>query len=318
MALDPVTAAYRAGAAFSRSVPRPVAALTAKGLSRVAASVSKERRMLVARHLHRADPTLEGKVLDRAVDSTFDSYARYWVDSFRLPQLSSEEVNFGFALDQYAHVADGLAAGKGVIAVMPHLGGWEWAGFWLTQVMKVPVTVVVQPVEPPALFDFFADFRRKLGMNIVPLGPDAGREILRSLKANHVVCLLADRDIVGDGIEVEFFGEVTTIPAGPATLALRTGAALIPCAVYFEGRNGHLAVVEPPMNVVREGRLRDDVRRITIEIAGRLEGLIRRAPQQWHLQQPNWPSDYAELERIGKPHPRPEHGPSSLASCGGN
>jgi KDO2-lipid IV(A) lauroyltransferase len=299
-------------------VPRPVAALTAKGLSRVAASVSKERRTLVARHLHRADPTLEGKALDRAVDATFDSYARYWVDSFRLPQLSPEEVDFGFALDQFAHVSDGLAAGKGVIVVMPHLGGWEWAGFWLTQVMKVPVTVVVEPVEPPALFDFFADFRRKLGMNIVPLGPDAGREILQALKANHIVCLLADRDIVGDGIEVEFFGEVTTIPAGPATLALRTGAALIPCAVYFEGRNGHLAVVEPPMIVVREGRLRDDVRRLTIEIAGRLEGLIRRAPQQWHLQQPNWPSDYVELERIGKPHPRPEHGPSSLASCGGN
>jgi len=318
MALDLVTAAYRAGAAFSRSVPRPVAELTAKGLSRVAASVSKERRMLVARHLHRADPTLEGKALDRAVDATFDSYALYWVDSFRLPQLSPEEVNFGFALDRFGHVADGLAAGKGVIAVLPHLGGWEWAGFWLTQVMNVPVTVVVEPVEPPALFEFFADFRRKLGMNIVPLGPDAGREILQALKANHVVCLLADRDIVGDGIEVEFFGEVTTIPAGPATLALRTGAALIPCAVYFEGRNGHLAVVEPPMNVVREGRLRDDVRRLTIEIAGRLEGLIRRAPQQWHLQQPNWPSDYAELERIGKPHPRPEHGPSSLAALGGN
>lgn len=317
MALDPVTAAYRAGAAFSRSVPRPFAELTAKGLSRVAASVSKERRMLVARHLHRADPSLEGKALDRAVDATFDSYARYWVDSFRLPQLSPEQVDFGFAVDHFAHISDGLAAGKGAILVLPHLGGWEWAGFWLTQVMKVPVTVVVEPLEPPALFDFFVEFRRELGMNIVPLGPDAGREILQALKANHIVCLLADRDIVGDGIELEFFGETTTIPAGPATLALRTGAALIPCAVYFEGRNGHLAVVEPPMKAVREGRLRDDVRRLTIELAGRLEGLIRRAPQQWHLQQPNWPSDYEELERIGKPHPRPEHGPASVSALGG-
>ena len=318
MALDPVTAAYRAGAAFSRSVPRPLAELTAKGLSRVAASVSKERRMLVARHLHRVDPTLEGKALDRAVDETFSSYARYWVDSFRLPQMSLEAVDFGFDLDNFAYISDGLAAGKGVIAVLPHLGGWEWAGFWMTQVMNVPVTVVVESVEPPALFEFFAKLRRELGMNIVPLGPGAVPEILHALKANHIVCLLADRDIVGDGIEVEFFGEITTIPAGPATLALRTGAALIPCAVYFEGRNGHLAVVEPPMEVVREGRLRDDVRRLTIELAGRLEGLIRHAPQQWHLQQPNWPSDYVELERIGKPHPRPEYGPSSLAARGGN
>jgi len=318
MALDPVTAAYRAGAAFSRSVPRPIADLTAIGLSRVAASVSKERRMLVARHLHRADPTLEGKALDRAVDATFDSYARYWIDSFRLPQMSPEEVDFGFSFDNFGYIADALATGNGVIAVLPHLGSWEWAAIWLTQVMNVPVTAVVEPVEPPALFDFFVDFRRELGMNIVPLGPNAGSEILQALAANHVVCLLADRDIPGDGIEVEFFGEITTIPAGPATLALRTGAALIPCAVYFNEQSGHHGVVELPMTVVREGRLRDDVRRLTIELAGRLEALIRRAPTQWHLQQPNWPSDYEALEKLGKPHPRPQRGPSSLAALGEN
>ena len=246
MALDPVTAAYRAGAAFSRSVPRPLADLTAKGLSRVAASVSKERRMLVARHLHRADPSLDGKALDRAVNETFDSYARYWIDSFRLPQMSPEEVDFGFSFDNFGYIADALAAGRGVIAVLPHLGSWEWAAIWLTQVMNVPVTAVVEPVEPPALFDFFADFRRELGMNIVPLSPNVGSDILQALASNHVVCLLADRDIPGDGIEVEFFGEITTIPAGPATLALRTGAALIPCAVYFNEDTGHHAVVEPP------------------------------------------------------------------------
>lgn len=313
MALDTVTAAYRAGAAFSRAVPRPVAEFTARGLSRVAASVSKERRMMVARHLQRADPGLEGRALDRAVDATFDSYARYWIDSFRLPQLSAAQVDAGFAVEGYAHIADGLAAGNGVILALPHLGGWEWAGFWLTQVMREQVTVVVEPVEPPALFEFFADFRRTLGMNIVPLGPDAGREILRALDANHIVCLLSDRDIVGDGIELEFFGETTSLPGGPAMVALRTGAPLIPAAVYFEGRTGHLAHVEPPMVVERHGRLRDDVRRITVDLAARLEGLIRRAPEQWHLQQPNWPSDYVALEQLGKPHPRPAHGPASEA-----
>ena len=145
MALDPVTAAYRAGAAFTRAVPRPVAEITAKGLSRIAASVSKERRMLVARHLHRADPTLEGKALDRAVDATFDSYARYWIDSFRLPQLSPQQVDFSFAFENFTHIADALKAGKGVVVVMPHLGGWEWAAFWMTKVMKIPVTAVVVP-----------------------------------------------------------------------------------------------------------------------------------------------------------------------------
>ncbi len=311
MAIDVVTGAYRAGAAFSRAVPRRFADVTAAGLSRIAASVSAERRMMVARHLRRVDPSLDGRALDRAVDATFTSYARYWIESFRLPGMSPEAVDFGFTVEGYRHINEGLDRGNGVILALPHLGGWEWAGFWLTLVNRVPVTVVVEPVEPPSLFEFFAEFRSKLGMQIVPLGPDAGGTILRALKANHIVCLLSDRDLLGDGVELEFFGETTTLPPGPATLALRTGAPLIPAAVYFEGRTGHLAIVEPPLDTERRGRLREDVARVTTELARRFEGLISRAPEQWHLQQPNWPSDYDALEAIGKPHPRPEHGPAA-------
>ena len=313
MALDYVTAAYRAGAAYSRTVPRPMAEFTARGLSRAAASLSKERRMMVARHLQRAAPQLQGRALDRAVDATFGSYARYWVDSFRLPKLSVSKVDEHFDVAGYDYVTDALRGGNGVLLALPHLGGWDWAGFWLTQVQKQKVTVVVEPLEPPALFDFFADFRRQLGMNIVPLGPDAGKIVLQALADNHIVCLLSDRDIRGDGIELEFFNEVTTLPAGPATLAMRTGATLLSVGVYFEGKTGHAAVVEPPIDCSRQGKFRADVTRITTDLARRLEGLIRKAPEQWHLQQPNWPSDYEALEVIGKPHPRPPHGPAAKA-----
>jgi KDO2-lipid IV(A) lauroyltransferase len=107
------------------------------------------------------------------------------------------------------------------------------------------------------------------------------------------LCLLADR-VVGDaaGVDVDFFGEVTQLPAGPATLALRTGAALLPCAVYFEDRtDAHLGVVRPARSTARTGKLRADVHRLTQELAHEFEGLIRAAPTQWHLMQPNWPSD---------------------------
>ncbi len=74
-------------------------------------------------------------------------------------------------------------------------------------------------------------------MNVVPLGPDAGTTVMRALRDNHVVCLLADRDLQGGGPEVEFFGERTTLPAGPATLTMRLGAPILPTAVYFTGPN---------------------------------------------------------------------------------
>jgi KDO2-lipid IV(A) lauroyltransferase len=116
---------------------------------------------------------------------------------------------------------------------------------------------------------------------------------MRALRDNHVVCLLADRDLQGGGPEVEFFGERTTLPPGPAMLGLRTGAPILPTGVYFTPRvDGHAAWVRPPLPIARtDAGLRADVARTTQLLAHELEILIRRAPSQWHLFQPNWPSD---------------------------
>jgi KDO2-lipid IV(A) lauroyltransferase len=130
-------------------------------------------------------------------------------------------------------------------------------------------------------------------MEIVPLGPDVATTLLRALRDNRLACLVSDRDLTGDGVSVQFFGEATTLPAGPATLALRAGAALLPVAVYFGEGRAHHAIVRPPLPTERSGRLRDDVARITQHLAGEFEALIRAAPRQWHLMQPNWPSDGA-------------------------
>jgi KDO2-lipid IV(A) lauroyltransferase len=96
---------------------------------------------------------------------------------------------------------------------------------------------------------------------------------------------------MGNGVDVEFFGEKTTLPGGPATLALRTGAALLPTAVYSGPGRGHTAVIMRPLATERVGKLREDVTRVTQALALDLETLIRRAPEQWYLFQPNWPSD---------------------------
>jgi KDO2-lipid IV(A) lauroyltransferase len=154
------------------------------------------------------------------------------------------------------------------------------------------MTVVVEPLHPPELFEWFAGLRSNLGMNVVPLGPNVAAEISAALKRNEVVCLLCDRDIQRTGVAVTMFGEETTLPGGPALLSIRSGAALIPAAVYFDGKvDGHWAIVRPPLQIERGESLRDDTMRLTQLLAGELEFLIRRAPEQWHLLQPNWPSD---------------------------
>jgi KDO2-lipid IV(A) lauroyltransferase len=247
---------------------------------------------MIERHLRRADPSLRGLRLRRAVQEAFDSYARYWLESFRLPNLSTNTVARGFDVEGYEHIVAALDEGNGVILVLPHLGGWEWAGRWIAD-QGHQITVVVERIDPPELFDWFVELRSALGMQVVALGPDAGQTVMRALRDNHVVCLLADRDLQGGGPEVDFFGERTTLPGGPATLSLRTGAPILPTGVYFTRRvDGHAAWVRPPLPVERvEKRLRDDVQRITQLLAHELEILIRRAPSQWHMFQPNWPSD---------------------------
>lgn len=286
-----IVARYRGGSGIARIMPGPVANVMATGLGATLAVTMRDTRSIVERHLQRVNPNLTGLALRRATQQSFDSYARYYVESARLPSLSLRVVERGIVVEGYEYVQAALDQGNGLIMALPHLGGWEWAGRWLAERVK-GVTVVVEAIHPPELFDWFADQRRELGMNVVALGPSAGAEVLKALHDNEVVCLLCDRDIQRGGVEVEFFGERTTLPAGPATLALRTGAPIVPVAVYFtEALNGHLGVVRPPLPTERRGKLREDVARITQLLAHELEVLIGRAPEQWHCFQPNWPSD---------------------------
>lgn len=246
---------------------------------------------MVGRHLRRVGrQPLDPIAPRREVRRTLSSYARYWLESFRLPYRSDDEIDDGHDVVGFGNITNALATGRGVILALPHLGGWEWSAFWLARINKMQVTAVVEPLQPPELFDWFVEFRRSLGMNIVPLGPEAGRQVLAALKRNEIVCLLADRDIVGGGVEVEFFGELTTLPAGPAMLALRSGAPILPTAVYFT-KTGRRAVVQPPLEATRQGNLRQDIARVTQNLAAEFERLIAAAPEQWHLLAPNWPTD---------------------------
>lgn len=300
VSIDLVTAGYRTGAALARHVPAPITDAAVAVGSKGAVWLTPARRLVLRRHLERAaGRPLGEREAWRKVQQAYGAYARYWVESFRLPTLSEAEIDAGMSYHGYEHLVRAVAAGPpGPIMVMPHLGGWEWAGFWMTRLMDLPVTVVVEALEPPELYDFFLSFRRSLGMNIITLGPDAGREVLTAIRRGDVVGLLSDRDIDGTGVPVEFFGEQTTLPAGPATLALRTGAPLLSVGAYFDGK-GHRCIIRPPLTVERQGKLREDIRRVTRDVAAELEELIRVAPEQWHLLQPNWPSDHEALAAAG-------------------
>jgi phosphatidylinositol dimannoside acyltransferase len=233
------------------------------------------------------DPALVRRWSKRA----FTSYARYWADGARLPYIGEAGVRAKWLVGGLEHLRAAMARGDGAIVALPHVGSWEWGGYFLA-LEGMPMTAVVERLEPPQLFDWFVEQRATMGLTAVPLGEGSSAAMIRALKENHLAGLVSDRDIVGNGVEVEFFGEKTTLPGGAATLALRTGAPLVPVVVYSGPGNWHTGVVHGPIEATRRGTLREDVARLTQELATVFETDIRCRPEQWHMFQPNWPSDF--------------------------
>lgn len=296
--VDPTLAVYKTVAAAARVLPAGILG----GLSRVATaaipSFSPERRLIVERNLERSmGRSLSQDELAAGVRAVFRSYARYYTDTARLPGLSAETVDRGFSYQGFRHIQDSVAAGKGTILVLPHVGGWEWAAGWLAKVPGYEVTGVVEALENEELREWMHGWREAVGMQILPLGKGVGSELLRRLRDNHVLCLMSDRNLGDGGVEVDFFGEKTELPGGAATLALRTGARIVPVTVYHRGAQNH-AICEPPIAVDKQGRLRDDIARITQNMASVMEMQIRREPTQWIVLQPNWPSDHQALRSL--------------------
>ncbi|MGH9104613.1 MAG: hypothetical protein ACRDZX_02010, partial [Acidimicrobiales bacterium] len=248
---------------------------------------------VVASHMARvAGRPLRSSECRRMVAEVFANYGRYWAESLLLPSLSKAEVAAGVSVVGQEHLDAARALGRGVIVAAPHLGGWEWGAMYLVG-RGLPVTVAVEPLRPPELFEWFAGFRERLGMQVVAVGAGAGAAILRALSANHVVCLLSDR-LVGPvaGVEVDFFGGRVMMPAGPVTLALRSKAPLLAAAIYHgRAADAHRLEFRPRLVLPARGGFRDLVRQGTQSLAGELELLVRREPTQWHILQPHWPDD---------------------------
>jgi KDO2-lipid IV(A) lauroyltransferase len=245
-------------------------------------------RTNLAHALGVGDQELDERLLEHFVNRGFEGYGQYWAEGAKLPGIKPAHVFERFRIGEgLEYLYDAKAKGLGTIIALPHIGSWEWGGSYLNS-LGLGMTAVAEDLEPPALFEWFKAKRESIGIRIEPLDEHAGTVLLQTLKDGGVIGLLCDRDIQGNGIEVEFFGERVRIPAGPATLALRTGATLVAAACYSGPGRDHFAVITPPIAAEREGRLREDVTRVTQALALQLEGLIRRAPEQWHVLQPRF------------------------------
>jgi KDO2-lipid IV(A) lauroyltransferase len=228
--------------------------------------------------------------VERVVRRGFASYGRYWAEAFRLEDLSQAEILRRMTMVGREHIDQSLAGGRGAIFATPHVGNWDAGAAWLVA-SGYKVTTIVERLEPRELFERFVAYRRALGMEILPLdsGSESLRGVLRSLRAGRLAALVCDRDLTGHGLPVRIFGATATMPGGPASLSLKTGAPLLPCSVFHDRRAGHwTAVVHPPIRLEPSGDLRTDTLALTQLLATEFERLIGSAPEQWHVLSRYW------------------------------
>jgi len=279
----------RAGIGLVGALPGPVVRRFGRAFGRVWAAVDRDRRAMARRH---ADRVLgDGVDLDGSSVEMMKSYGRYYAEALWLRARRVDGMLAETEVQGLERIIAARDAGTGMIYALPHMGNWEAAAPIAVSV-GVPVVAVAEVLPNRRITDWFSEMRAEMGIEVVLATGrvEVMRRLEQAISANKAVALLSDRDLKGKGVQVEFFGEKTTLPPGPATLALRTGAPLFPVGCYFKD-GGFRVVVHDPLAVPNEGSRTEKVAAVTQALATRLEEIISEAPEQWHLVQPNWPSD---------------------------
>ena len=303
-----VGAGYAAGWGAIKVVPGPLSSMW----FRAAADSATVRNGPAVRQLRLNLRRVVGQrptewQMDAIVGDAMRSYARYWLETFRLPKMDKRAVvqNVNSHTVGAEHIDAAVDSGRGYVVALPHTGNYDVAGLWVVDRYGKPFTTVAERLKPESLFDRFVAYRQSLGMEVIALtgGDRTPTTVLTErLRAGGGVCLVADRDLSRGGIEVDFFGERARMPGGPAMLAAMTGAALIPVGLWFTPDGGWGQRLCPPIELP-EGRLANKVQLGTQLLADEFARLVAAHPADWHMLQRFWLTDLPQRPK----HPRPAH-----------
>jgi lauroyl/myristoyl acyltransferase len=292
---------YGLGWSTVKKLPEPVAVQLGRTIADLAFRQDGRGVRQLARNYARVVPDATPERLAELTRAGMRSYLRYWMESFRLPAWSAERIKAGFEPKGLHHLTDGLEAGKGVVLALPHLANWDLAGAWVTTALGIPFTTVAERLKPETLYDRFVAYREGLGMEVLPhSGGSAFGTLARRLRDGGLVCLVADRDLSASGLEVEFFGEAARMPAGPALLALQTGARLLPATLWYDDSPVMRGCVHPPIEVPATGTRAEKASVMTQALADAFATGIAEHPEDWHMLQRLWLADLEPGRRDGE------------------
>ena len=236
-------------------------------------------------NLMRVSPELNQSELEELVRRGVLSYMRYWMETFRSPDWSKERILSTVTVSNEHLLMDPINNRTGVVVSLPHAGNWDHAGSYFCS-RGARLVTVAEVLKPRALFEKFLAYRQAIGMEVLPLDSRAFPTLIQRARDGKLVALVADRDLSSSGIDVNFFGGVARMPAGPAIVAIRTGIPLVTAFVSYTDSGIHvdLREVAIPEGVDEAARVRASVQLCADNFA---DG-IKAHPDDWHMMQRIW------------------------------
>lgn len=266
-------------------LPRPWAYALAIVVARAAYLLAGTARRRLQENLRAALPEADERTLAHVTWLNFRFHSKAYADLMRLPRARVSDLRPLLRVDGMDNLDRALAIGKGVLVVSAHMGSWEIAAaIWSSTI--APVSLFAEVLEPKELYEWYKTTRARLGISVLPLNRAGLRHVIQALDSNEMVVTAVDRDILGTGIELEFFGRRARIPTGPAALALRHGTPLLPVTVFRLPDDTYQAIGYEPIIAQPSGDQKADERRVTEQLVKRMEQVIREHPEQWHLPHP--------------------------------
>lgn len=268
-------------------LPRRLAYALAIVIARFAFLFARRARRTLQDNLRAALPEASGRELRLLSWNNFRNHSKAYADLMRLPSARVEDLRPLLRVDGVEHLEAARAYGRGVLVISAHMGSWEIAAaIWSATI--APVSLFAEELEPQALYDWYRRTRARLGISVLPLNRTGLKQVVRALEAQEMVVTAIDRDILGTGMLIDFFGRPAHIPEGPAAIALRKGTPLLPVCVYRLADDTYQAVGYPPIVAEPTGDRERDVREVMRKLVAHLEQIIRAHPDQWHMPHAVW------------------------------
>jgi KDO2-lipid IV(A) lauroyltransferase len=282
---DLTAVAYFAGWRIVRWLPEKSAyRLFAFVADRASAKNGKNFQRLKS-NLKRVLPELTETQLRSLAQAGMRSYLRYWCDTFRSPDWDTKRIQSTVTVNDAELLLEPVSSKRGVVVALPHAGNWDHAGSYFCS-QGIPLVTVVERLKPEKLFLKFLEYRQAIGMEALPLDGRVMGTLASRLREGKLVALVADRDLSRSGIDVKFFDGTARMPAGPALLAIRTGADLITAYVSYTTSGIHIDFRK--VQIASGATEAERVAKTVQLCADNFAAGISEHPQDWHMLQRIW------------------------------